>query len=107
MRTKILKSMVLLFCLALFTYCGDKNDAKNCANTTIAAEVQTETNAVSNAALAYANDPSTANCNAYKDAYEDLIDAYKDLEDCAAAINQLDAWRQALDAAEAALVGLC
>lgn len=107
MRSKLTTILMLAMCMAFFTNCGDKNTAKNCAQDTIATEISDESAAISAAALAYANDPSTSNCQALKNAYQDLIDAYKDLEDCAASINQTTQWQQGLDAAEDALASIC
>ena len=107
MRSKLTTILMLVICMAFFTNCGDSNKAKNCAQDTIASEISDESAAVSAAALAYANDPSASNCTALKNAYQDLIDAYKDLEDCAASINQTQQWQQGLDAAEAALDSVC
>ena len=47
-----------------------KDDPVSC---NYATEVQNEVNALSAAASAYGNDPSTANCNAFKTAYQNYI----------------------------------
>jgi len=45
--------------------------------------ISDELDAISNAVSAYANDSSSSNCDALKDACRDYIDALKDLQDCA------------------------
>ena len=53
-------------------------------------------------AVAYTTDQSVANCNVYKDAYRDYIDALRDVDNCIATLSATDrnAYNEALDEAE-------
>lgn len=82
-----------------------KDDEEDCAAT--AAALQDEANAMSNAATTYGLNPTTANCNAYKDAVQAYIDEARDLVDCPGLSNaEQQQYQQSLDAAEANLASL-
>lgn len=84
---------------------NNNNNSNPCA--ALIATTQDESQALSTAAAAYASDPSTANCNAYKAAAMDYIDAAQALVNCPALTQQeRDAYQQSLDAAEASLAAL-
>jgi len=70
--------------------CGD--------NFNYAVELQAESTALSNAAQAYANDQSTANCEAYRTAVSNYLDAAEDLDNCVLT-TQRDDYQAAIDAA--------
>lgn len=53
-----------------------------------AVELQAETNAVTSAASAYGNNPTTENCNAYKAAFEAYLDAAEDIRICISSAEQ-------------------
>lgn len=73
-----------------------------------AAEVQAEISNYSNAAMAYANNPTTETCNAYKTAYQDYIDALKPFLNCATYTPQQKAELQAaINEAESDISTLC
>ncbi len=72
----------LLFVGLLYSCGGD--DAVDCMDTTaLVNQVNTAVDISNDAATAYNNDPSDANCNNFKDALDDLIDALESFEDCA------------------------
>lgn len=103
MKSKTLMLMTIIMGTVLLTSCGDKITGplgNNCSGS-ITTAFSNELNAVTAASTAYANDQTPANCQAYKDAYLDYIEAIRDWEDCAVAGNILGQWQQSLDAAEA------
>lgn len=104
MKRKSLSFMAVLFGLILITSCGGKDgvNGNNCANN-FTSEFQDDLNEVSSASTAYAMNPTPANCQAFKTAYLDYINALKNWRDCAIAGNVLDQYQQSLDAAEAAV----
>lgn len=71
-----------------------------------ALSVQDELNTATTAGIAYANDPTPANCAAYKAAYQDYIDALENVRGCVAGA-QTAAYQQAIDSAKASLSSLC
>jgi hypothetical protein len=81
--------MLRLFCLLIIaTFLGlssckkDENNDPEYCGTAWANAVQDELNTVTTAAMTYAQDPSTVNCNAYKAAYQDYIDALEPYGNC-------------------------
>ncbi len=74
--------------------------------TSWALSVQNESAAISAAALAYANDPTPANCTAYKAAYQDYIDALENVRGCVPA-SQSAAYQKSIDDARASISSLC
>lgn len=71
-------------------------------------QIQDEINAVTSAAIVYSGDPTLANCNAYKAAYQAYIDALEPFVQCTTwtAAAKAD-WQAALDEAEAEIDTLC
>ena len=59
----------------------DKDDPGICG-TTWATQLTAESNAVSNAITVYAANPTAQNCNAYKTAYQNYLNALKPYTDC-------------------------
>lgn len=59
-------------------------------------EIQAEGNALGVAASAYAQDPTTENCNAYKAAYQDYLDAAEDIDNCVPSADRA-AYQAAID----------
>ena len=101
-----MKNSITLFIFSLLLFsigCGndDPTDAGNCS-TDFAQSFEDELQAVSNASQAYGSDPSTANCEAFKAAYIDYLDALDGWEECANFYNQVTEWEQAIDAARMA-----
>ncbi|MCB0638451.1 MAG: hypothetical protein KDC54_17595 [Lewinella sp.] len=70
---------------ALFLGCKkEDNNPNGCgtANYNYTLEIQAEAQAFSDAAAAYAQDQSTANCLAYQSAAQAYLDAAADLDNC-------------------------
>ena len=94
-------SILFLYCTiayACLSSCG-KNEAA-CGSLGWTFDLQDELNNLSEATTAYAQDDSPANCNAYKQAYLDYIDALRGWERCLEAGNDREEWQQALNQAE-------
>ncbi|MCB0629430.1 MAG: hypothetical protein R2824_18340 [Saprospiraceae bacterium] len=95
-----MKFFAVLFVLSLGTTIScTKNDPGpgGCAaNFNYTAELQAEATALGNAASAYGQDPTTENCNAYKAAYQDYLDAAEDIKLCVPQAD-LAAYQQAID----------
>ena len=94
-----------LFCTAaLFLGCNNNDDdgITTCIWTT---ELQAEAEALSNAASAFGADPTTANCEAYRSAFQDYLNAADDLDGCVPAADR-PAYQQAIDEAQAELDAL-
>jgi len=73
-----------------------------------ATQVSAQITALSVAAQAYATDQSTANCNAYKTAYQNYLDALKPFSNCAAWTAQEKAdLEDAINEAEQDISTLC
>ncbi len=82
-----LYSYVFYFLIVLslgFSSCGggDDGDGGGNCNYNWAVGVQSELTAISNAATAYSTDPSVANCNNYKNALQNYVNALKPFGDC-------------------------
>ena len=113
MQTSALK----VFCIAtLFSACfigacnndDDGPGGVNCGTLSWATEVESELNVLFEAALSYGTDPTTANCQRYKDAFSDYIDALEGLDNCVAGLSAADRkdYNDALDDAEEELNNL-
>ena len=104
------KTLILLvFGLALgMASCKkEKTDPAYCSQAWAEA-VLTEWNNVISGGLAYSADPNHTTCVAYKDAYQAYIDALEPFLNCSIYTPQQKAALQdAIDQAEASLVGLC
>ncbi len=98
---------VVLFCLlTTVVSCGNDDDGGpgvGCNSIALNERFADEITAVSNASSAYAMDPTPANCQSFKDAYNDYINALDAYENCAVTLNQRAEWEQALDAARSSL----
>lgn len=109
---KTLKILSLIFFVGLLaTSCGGDDDDNNSnvdcnSAVSITASFQAETEAWTNALQAYSNDPSTANCNAYKTAYLEWLNAVRALESCYNEAGLGVEWQQSIDDAEAAINAL-
>ena len=97
---KLLSLILILFAVA----CSDSDDDNNipCDSQSFNQEFQEELEAVSIAANNYGMNPTTENCEIFKAAYIDYIDALEGWEECATFHNQEVEWRQALDDARVA-----
>jgi uncharacterized membrane protein len=105
----------LIYLLFLFIFlssglisCATKEAKIASCSTNWATDLQDELTAVSNAGVAYATDPSSANCTAYKAAYQSYIDALEPYGDCSALSGQnRTAFEQALQDARDSISTLC
>jgi hypothetical protein len=74
---------ISLVALIAVTSCNKTNNGGPCRGyVSWALSIQAETTALGLAASAYGQDPSEANCRAYKQAYEDYIDALESQSSC-------------------------
>jgi hypothetical protein len=101
MNKRILFALVLMVAVCGLWSCGGDDDNDGCS-TAWASELTNEINAMSAAATTYALNPTVANCNAYKDAAQDYIDALEPYGNCATLTgqNRTD-WQNALNDAQA------
>ena len=101
--------IVLAFC---FTSCGDDDDGGSSQNVdcnsslAVNQAIADEVDAISTVLQAYTMDPSPSNCDALKDAYQDYIDALRDLQDCANMAGVGAEFAASLDDAEANIANL-
>ncbi|MDF1698313.1 MAG: hypothetical protein P1U56_20860 [Saprospiraceae bacterium] len=103
-------TIYLLFAFALcFASCGgdDGPSGAECNSLGFTAEYEVELTAISEAATVWANDPTEANCDALKDAYNDYLDSLEKWEDCANELNQFNEWQAAIDAARQSVSSIC
>lgn len=87
----------------IFTSCKKDDDPVSC---NYAVELQEELNTLTNAANVYAANPTTENCNAYKDAFNDYLDEAENYVDCATVAGQGAQLQADIDAARASLDAL-
>ncbi|HEX2394965.1 MAG TPA: hypothetical protein VHI78_06430 [Bacteroidales bacterium] len=105
MRT-IFSLLVILLVLGLGSCKKDSKDPAACSGAW-ATEVEAEADAVSDAMSAYLADMSVANCNAFKDAYLDYIDALEPFLECETLTAQdREQVQEYIDASEAAMSAL-
>ena len=102
-----MKTWITMFALFLLiggmttSGCGkdDKDDPDTCAEGWQNAYLD-EYQKFVDAANMYSTDPTTENCQAYKTALLDYIDAYKKLENCFFNLGQIEAFRANVQQAE-------
>ena len=87
------------FICVLFIACGDDNGV-DCTSQEFNGIINNEVQAVNDAGNAWALDPTQANCDAFKQAAQDYIDAIEDFGSCNG-ISQTE-YDQAVQAARAA-----
>ena len=81
----------------------NNNNADPCTGSW-ATDLSNEANAMMNAAQVYASNPTIANCNAYKQAAQDYLDALEPYGNCATLTGQDRVeWQTALDNAQASI----
>ena len=96
----------VLFGLLLLFSCK-KEDVAPCSGAW-ATELSNEFTAIATAASNYSMDPSEANCNMMKAAYQDYIDALRPYGNCSTLTGtSRSEWQKAIDEAEADLDDLC
>lgn len=84
------------------TACSKSSSAVGCGTASWWTEVESELSAVSDAAVTYGTDPTSSNCEAYISAYQQYINALRDVDNCVAGVNRQE-YNAALDEAEEAL----
>jgi beta-mannanase len=102
------KVLIHLLVIAFFSPVMISCKKKVACSTDWAIELQDELAAVSDALTAYYMDPTDANCNALKAAYQDYIDAMRPYGNCETLTGQdREDWQAALDEAEASIDTIC
>ncbi len=100
---KLVLSLSLFVLLLITTGCGGDDDGISgpafCTDQAFSQAVSDAVNNLAAAAQNYANDQSTANCEAYKQAARDYLEEVKRFESCAT-IGQRQEFRDALQDAE-------
>jgi hypothetical protein len=97
---KILWSVFLLGSLLFIACKKDDDDPVGC---NYAQEVQDELATANAATTTYVNDPTPANCQAYKNAWQAYLDELEDHVECAALSGQQAEIQASIDAAQASL----
>lgn len=106
MSKKITFLAMMFLAFTVFVSCGkdDEPNEPGICSTAWAVGIEDEATAFSVALQAYASNPSTENCEAYKVAIQAYIDALKPYRDCATLTGQQRAdWEAALAEAEASI----
>ena len=91
--------LFLCLCFIGFSSCGGDDAPANTCQWTL--EIQDEATALQNASAVWSSDPSDANCNALKSAYQSYINALRPYS-CGGA-----GWEAALQEAEDDLANVC
>jgi hypothetical protein len=103
MSKKIFFTLFLAFTVLGSWTCKKDSKTDGCTGAW-ATELSSQINAMSNAATVYASNPTPANCNAYKQATQNYLDALAPYGNCATLTGQNRAdWQAALDAAQASV----
>jgi beta-mannanase len=103
MKRKIYTVLFLCFIVAGISSCKKNKDDAPCS-VAWASELSAEMNAMATAAQAYATNPTTANCNAYKQAAQAYLNALSPYGDCTLLTGQQRiAWENALADAQESL----
>lgn len=100
---KKLPLFLILLSIQAFVSCQKNSVIDPCQGQTYQTQFQDEINAVNTAASNYAMDPTTSNCNAFKSAYNNYIDALDAWDACATVAGQRTEYEQAKNDARAAL----
>lgn len=110
MITRLLFGSMVVFSFLVFGSCKDDDgngDPAYCSGL-YTEHVQDEWEDVVAKATTFGQDPTLANCNAYKAAYQDWIDALEQFENCTGWTAQTKAqWQAALNDAREDLETLC
>lgn len=105
-----MKNLLLLFvavlALSLSNGCSKSDPASpgGCDATLFNQEVNPKLSAWQDAATAFANDQSTANCNAYKSTGQAFLESIRSYENCTSIYTQ--SWRDAVDNAQTELASI-
>lgn len=96
----LIGSLVMVF--AFSTACSKDNPLNpigNCGSGSWSQQVQSELTSLSDAATLYTNDPTVANCENYKNAVGDYLDALEGIRTCVLGASK-KAFDQAIDEAK-------
>jgi hypothetical protein len=113
MKTINLSVYRVLFFLIIVSFvgigsCKKKATDPDYCGTSWAAQVSSESAALTAALQTYATDPTTPNCNALKAAYQNYLDALSPFVDCASwTAQQQNELQAVIDAAEQEIDTLC
>ena len=98
-RTHLIILAIASLC-TLSLACGKNNGVTPCG-VNWANDIQDEANNLSNAILLYSQDPTPANCEAYRQAYLEYLDELKDWGNrCTLSSQDRKEWQEAIDDAE-------
>ena len=104
LSTKFLALLFLSATISLVACNKDDDNADPCGvNWNINNEIADELELVIATSQEYSQNPTTVNCESYKAAYLDYLDALRALENCARLSGQLQSFSDAIDEAESAL----
>ena len=108
MKTPISILLLMALSIIVLSSCVKKDPlADRCGNNWApATELEKEINDLNNATMTYAQNPTNENCEAYKEAYLDYIDAIRDWEDCYIYVGLKDEFEQSIDQLEEAVQGI-
>lgn len=100
----MISRLINLLCLVIvfsFIGCGDDDDSVSCSESfSFSAELQTEIQALTDAALVYGQNPNTENCLAWVAAARSYLEAVQGLEACADELGLQAEYNMSLQAAE-------
>jgi hypothetical protein len=100
--------LLIIGTFLVLSSCKDEKSDPDYCSTAWSTQVQDELNAVISAATTYASDQTTQNCNAYKAAYQNYIDAMEPFGNCTIwSAQDKTAWENAIDEARAEISTLC
>jgi hypothetical protein len=105
---KNVPSRLALVMFALMVLFSCKKESVTPCSVSWATELQSELTAVSTAIGIYSGDPSVANCNALKAAYQDYIDALKPYGNCSTltGASRIE-WQNTINEAESEIDSIC
>jgi hypothetical protein len=105
---RLLSLLIIAALVGLSSCKKDENNDPAYCSTAWASDVQDELAIVTNAAMTYVQDPTTQNCDAYKAAFQDYIEALEPYENCSLwTVQQKAEWQAVLDEARDDLDTLC
>ncbi len=109
MKKVLTLQLFFIFCFTLLvTSCSKDDDGITPCSGAWGTELQGELTALFNAGAAFGTDASDANCNAYKSAFQDYINALKPYGNCATLTGQSRTdWQEEVAEAEADVATLC
>ena len=107
MKNAQFRFVFVLFGFLILFSCKKDDVAPACSGAW-ATELSNEITAIGTAVSIYSTDPSDANCNSMKAAYQDYIDGLRSYGNCSALTGTSRSdWQQAIDDAESSLDDFC